>query len=101
MGKPDLDVEKGQKETKSESPANAFSPGKIDINSATAEELESLPSIGPAMAERIIEYRNTYGRFYDIQEIKEVRGIGEKTYQKIRDLIVAGESPKILPALPE
>ena len=96
MGEPELDVENGQKKTgaKGEStgqfvtPANANSSGKIDINSATAKDLETLPGIGPAMAERIIEYRNTYGKFYDIQEIEEVRGIGEKTYQKLEDLIV-------------
>jgi competence protein ComEA len=62
-------------------------PGKINLNTATAEELESLPSIGPVMAKRIIEYRNIHGSFYNIEEIKEVKGIGEKTYEKIKALI--------------
>ena len=62
-------------------------PGKINLNTATAEELESLPNIGPVMAKRIIEYRNIHGSFYNIEEIKEVRGIGEKTYEKIKALI--------------
>jgi len=62
-------------------------PGKINLNTATAEQLESLPSIGPVMAKRIIEYRNTHGSFYNIEEIKEIKGIGEKTYEKIKALI--------------
>jgi len=62
-------------------------PGKINLNTATAEELESLPNIGPVMAKRIIEYRNIHGSFYNIEEIKEVKGIGEKTYEKIKALI--------------
>ena len=62
-------------------------PGKINLNTATTEELESLPSIGPVMAKRIIEYRNVHSSFYNIEEIKEVKGIGEKTYEKIKALI--------------
>jgi len=46
-----------------------------------------LPNIGPVMAKRIIEYRNIHGSFYNIEEIKEVKGIGEKTYEKIKALI--------------
>ena len=62
-------------------------PGKINLNTATAEELESLPSIGPVMAKRIIEYRSIHGSFYNIEDIEEVKGIGEKTYEKIKALI--------------
>ena len=68
-------------------PVQALQTGKINLNAATAEELESLPGIGPVMAKRIIEYRNTHGSFYNIEEIKEVKGIGEKTYEKIKVLI--------------
>lgn len=60
---------------------------KININSATEEELELLPGIGPAFAKRIVEFRREYGKFKNIEAIKQVKGIGEKKFQKIRDLI--------------
>jgi len=91
MGEPDLDVANRNKEAKVVSPSDANLSDKIDINTATSEELESLPGIGPTMAGRIIEYRNANGRFYDVEEIKEVRGIGEKTYQRLKDLIVVND----------
>ena len=59
----------------------------IDLNSATAEELMSLPGIGRVKAKAIIEYRKTYGRFVAAEEIMEVRGIGKATYEKIKDRI--------------
>lgn len=61
--------------------------GKIDINLATAEELETLPRIGPAMALRIIEYRNQVGRYHTIQDLLNVKGIGPKTFEKIKPFI--------------
>ena len=59
----------------------------IDLNTATEEELESLPGIGPVKARAILEYRNVYGRFVTSEEITEVRGIGQATYEKIKDRI--------------
>ena len=61
----------------------------IDINSATSEQLQALYRIGPALAQKIIEYRDSYGYFATIEEIKEVSGIGDKTYEKIKDHIKA------------
>lgn len=61
---------------------------KVNINTATASELdEKLNGIGPTMAEKIIEYRTKIGRFSDIEEIKNVSGIGEKTFEKFKDTI--------------
>ena len=57
--------------------------GSVDINSATAEDLQALPGIGPAMAQRIIEER-PYGSTEDIMRVK---GIGEATFEKLKDLI--------------
>ncbi|MBR0461387.1 MAG: ComEA family DNA-binding protein [Erysipelotrichaceae bacterium] len=61
---------------------------KISINTAAADALIDLPGIGPVLAERIIEYRCKYGLFEYIEEIKNVSGIGDKKYEKIRDLII-------------
>ncbi len=61
--------------------------GPLNLNSATQEQLEELPGIGPAMAQRIIEYRERVGKFKTVEEITEVSGIGEATFLKIKDLI--------------
>lgn len=60
---------------------------KISINSATKEELMSLPSIGEAKANAIIEYRKKNGLFKKIEDIKNVKGIGNALYEKIKDYI--------------
>lgn len=66
----------------------AKSQTKVNINTATAEELdEKLSGIGPVIAKKIIEYRNSVGRFYSIEEIKNVSGIGDKTFEKFKDMI--------------
>lgn len=65
--------------------ASAPTPEKINLNSATAEQLQSVPGIGPATAKSIIEYRAKVGKFNKIEEIINVKGIGEKKFQKIKD----------------
>ena len=59
----------------------------ININTANETELEELPGIGAAIAGRIIEYRNKNGKFKSIEDIKNVTGIGNNKYDKIKDLI--------------
>ena len=59
----------------------------ININTATQEELDTLPGIGPATATKIIEYRKEKGKFNNKEEIKEVSGIGEAKYEKIKEYI--------------
>jgi len=59
----------------------------IDLNTATATQLEALPGIGPKTAERIVEYRDKNGGFKKIEELMNVRGIGEKNFLRIKDLI--------------
>ena len=60
---------------------------KININKASQTELESLPGIGPTTALKIIDFRNENGKFASIEDLKEVAGIGESKYDKIKDLI--------------
>lgn len=67
---------------------------KVDINVATASELESLPGIGPALARRIIEHRKKNGPFKRIEDLMNVRGIGEKKFLDLEERITVGkESP--------
>jgi competence protein ComEA len=61
--------------------------GLINLNHATLKELESLPGVGPATAKNIIDYREKYGGFADIEEIKNVKRIGDKTYEKLKKYI--------------
>jgi competence protein ComEA len=68
-------------------PSSSQEGGKVNINTATAEELDALPGIGPSIAQRIIDYRTTNGPFRSIEEIKNVKGIGDITFEKLRDKI--------------
>lgn len=61
---------------------------KININKATADELETLPGIGPAKAQAIIEYRESNGAFKAIEDIMSISGFGEKTFEKLKESIV-------------
>lgn len=70
-------------EPSSTSPANPTTTGTVSINEGTMEELDSLPGIGPVKAQAIIEYRNRIGGFKSLHELNAVKGIGEKTYQKL------------------
>lgn len=61
--------------------------GLININEADSQSLQEIPGVGPATAEKIIEYRNLNGKFKSIEELTNVKGIGEKTLEKIKDMI--------------
>ena len=61
--------------------------GKVNINTATAQQLCELDGIGSVMSKRIIDYRQQKGKFKSIEEIKNVSGIGEKTFAKLKDHI--------------
>lgn len=67
------------------------SGGKVNINTASVEELDTLPGIGPVIAQRIVEYREANGPFKSIQEITLVSGIGDATFEKIKDRISVGD----------
>jgi competence protein ComEA len=59
----------------------------VNINTATAEQLDALPGIGPTKAQAIIDYRNEHGRFNSIEDIQNVKGIKEGEFSKIKDSI--------------
>ncbi len=63
------------------------SSGKVNINKADVTELSTLNGIGPALSQRIIDHRNSNGAFKDIEEIKNVSGIGDKKFEAIKDYI--------------
>ena len=67
--------------------SDAGRPEKININTASAELLQQLSGVGPSTAEKIINYRNENGKFTRIEDIKNVSGIGEKTFEKFKDKI--------------
>jgi competence protein ComEA len=67
----------------------------VNLNTATANELATLPGVGPAVAARIIEYREKNGAFKKIEDLMNVRGIGEKTFLKLKPLVTVAP-PKVV-----
>ncbi|HZE63158.1 MAG TPA: helix-hairpin-helix domain-containing protein [Pyrinomonadaceae bacterium] len=63
-------------------------PFHLNINTASAEELESLPGVGKVIAERIVSYREQYGRFHRPEELLMVTGVSDKKFREIREMIV-------------
>jgi len=72
-----------------ENNSNALPPTNslVNLNTATLEQLDTLPGIGPVIGQRIIDYRESVGKFSAIEEITQVSGIGEAIFAKIKDLI--------------
>lgn len=67
--------------------------GKLDLNRATAEELESLPGVGPVLAERILAYRQETGDFGSVEELLQVNGIGQARLEGLRDYVMVEGKP--------
>lgn len=65
--------------------ATAAAP--VNLNTATAEQLATIPGVGPRMAERIIEYRQKNGGFKKVEDLMNVSGVGEKSFLKMKPLI--------------
>jgi competence protein ComEA len=68
--------------------------GKVNINTASVEQLTTLPGVGPKLAARIVEYRQKSGTFRSPQELLNVKGVGEKNLAKIESFLTVGEGPK-------
>jgi comEA protein len=84
----------GSRQAQNQSAAKPGSPPSarptsalVDLNRATSADLQRLPGIGPRLAERILEYRQKSGGFKKIEELMNVRGIGEKNFLKLKPLI--------------
>ena len=91
LGEPDLiavpNTERPQDGTTKSSLPNK--PALLNINTASAEELQTLPNIGERMAKRIIDYRTQHGDFASVDALQNVRGIGPKTLEKLKPFIDA------------
>jgi competence protein ComEA len=68
--------------------------GKVNINTASVDQLTTLPGVGPKLAARIVEYRQKSGAFRSPQELLNVKGVGEKNLAKIEPWLTVGEAPK-------
>jgi competence protein ComEA len=77
----------GQSAQTKKSFADNSGPLVVNINTAGPEELDRLPGVGPATAQKIIEYRNQIGRFTSVEQLEEVRGIGPKKLEQMRPFI--------------
>jgi competence protein ComEA len=64
-----------------------FHQGRLDLNRATDRDFDSLPGVGPKLAERIMKYRQSVGLFHSLDELRAVKGIGKKTFERIRPLV--------------
>jgi competence protein ComEA len=76
----------------SDQPSTAAAPkrshqGPLDVNRATEQDFDALPGIGPRLAERIMEYRQSVGTFHSLDELRAVKGIGKKKFDRIRPLV--------------
>ena len=71
--------------------AAAVSTGPVNLNSASAAQIASLPGIGPKTADLVVQYRQKNGPFKKIEEIMNVRGIGEKSFLKIKDRLTVAD----------
>ena len=75
-------------------PVALFAAGTVDINTADKETLMSLSGVGEAFADRIIEYREENGGFKAVQELTNIRGIGQALVEKNREMLTVGDSPE-------
>ena len=80
-----------QKQARDDKDQENAAPKKINLNTATVEELKTLPSIGPVTARSIVEHRRVVGRFRSIEELMAVPGIGRITFAGIRDQVTIGK----------
>jgi competence protein ComEA len=69
-------------------PSTPPSHSRLDLNRASAGELESLPGIGAVLAQRVIAFRESVGRFQKIEDLREVKGIGTKKFERLKSFVM-------------
>ena len=75
---------------RTEDPVTPEPMASVDVNTADASLLQTLEGVGPALAQRIIDYREEHGAFQSVEELLKVKGIGEATLEGFRDRVTAG-----------
>jgi len=75
------------------SPQSPVPAAPIDLNTATSEQLQQVPGIGPSTADKILQMRKSYGAFKSVDDLLAVRGIGPKRLEKMRKYLVVGKAP--------
>ena len=83
-------VQAAQAKAGSGSKARATAANPVNLNSASAAQLQTLPGVGASAAQRIVDYRQKNGSFKKIEELMNVKGIGEKSFLKLKPLITVG-----------
>jgi competence protein ComEA len=69
------------------STAGAAPGAPVSLNTATADQLDTLPGVGPVLAQHIIDYRTQHGGFRSVDELRQVNGIGDRRFADLRDLV--------------
>ncbi|MBM4133695.1 MAG: helix-hairpin-helix domain-containing protein [Nitrospira sp.] len=98
---PRSDIGTGTIQPGGESPRfgwQAKNSSRLDLNRATADDLEQLPGIGPVLARRIVEWRRGHGAFSNVDDLNHVKGIGEKKLRQLKPLVMVGQSKPPVPS---
>ena len=89
LGKPDLIAVPNEEQSQAMKSLASDKPALLNINTASAEEFQTLPNIGAKMAQRIVDYRTQNGKFTSVDDLQNVKGIGAKTLEKVKPFIDA------------
>lgn len=91
LGKPDLIAVPNEERSQDQATETLTSnkPELLNINTASVEELQTLPNIGVQMAQRIVDYRKQHGKFVSVDALQNVKGIGAKTLEKLKPFVDA------------
>ena len=66
---------------------------RVDLNRATAADLDYLPGVGPVLAKRMVDYRKSIGRFQAVEDLRAVKGIGKKKFERLKPFVMVAASP--------